>query len=896
MGRTAIRSRAIALVAAALAPVALTLPAGAPAVAASATVSCAALPTGSPPPSPRLDSYTPVTPERLIDTRNGTGGITAPVGAGCTLRLDLDTTSVPTAANAVSLSVTGISEQPGFLTVFPCASGLPATSNVNPRPGFPTPNLVVGTPDANREICIYSLAETHVLVDLAGWWEPGNQRFRSVPPARAIDTRVGSPGLVAASAELPVFMTSSELGVPEGAAAVAVNLTVTQPAADGFLVAYPCGTTPPVASNLNFRAGESRAVAAIVGVSLLGRLCLSSNVATEMIVDVTGYYASAPQFGPSAALHPLAGTRIASSRDSIGGWSGRFAADEVRSLDPVAGLDIAPEATAVTVNVTALNASAPGFATVFPCGGARPTVSSVNFVPGGVATNLVTVDLAADRTLCFSASTEVDLIVDLFGVMVAPDGSLVERLAPASFTWPPFETAATDYAVECGTDGEETIDLDPVASVTARVNGVIVTGGTLPVTATTDDLVTVDLRRGSERVTYSFRCLPADFPRLEVTRTGPTTPGWYLTTLWSSATPGPAYLAILGPNGAPVWYKRTEQPMIDLKLRSDGRLLYTPLLGAAFGVDPDSGYRVSTLSGTLVDEYLTVNPATNPVDHHDIVELPDGGRAMVSYPLVTNVNLTALGPGYFNNEWIVDGVIQEIDAAGNLDWSWSVDSRFTYRESTFPQRFALYPAAPHGGEVDLWHINSLQRITADGSGDYVFSARHMDAVVRVDRATDAVDWVLGGPLPQGTPANPLAPRLTILGDALGGPRRPHDARLTGDVLTLFDNRAGTGQPARAVAYRIDETAGTATLLWQIANPTGQSSPGLGSNRVNPDGTVLVTWGALQPMFQEFTAAGQPLLTIRQPGGTPYRIVKVPTATFSAPVLRANAGGDAEIPA
>ena len=45
-------------------------------------------------------------------------------------------------------------------------------------------------------------------------------------------------------------------------------------------------------------------------------------------------------------------------------------------------------------------------------------------------------------------------------------------------------------------------------------------------------------------------------------------------------------------------------------------------------------------------------------------------------------------------------------------------------------------------------------------------------------------------------------RLSTVGDPFGGPKRPHDARLNGNVLTMMDNRAATDQPSRAVAYRI----------------------------------------------------------------------------------------------
>ena len=114
---------------------------------------------------------------------------------------------------------------------------------------------------------------------------------------------------------------------------------------------------------------------------------------------------------------------------------------------------------------------------------------------------------------------------------------------------------------------------------------------------------------------------------------------------------------------------------------------------------------------------------------------------------------------------------------------------------------------------------------------------------------------------------------------------------------LFDNRTDTSEPARAVAYAIDELAGTATMLWQIDEPQGRSSAGLGSNRVSADGSVLVDWGGgLQPMFEEFDADHNSIMRISQiGGGNSYRIVKEPPRSFSAALLRATAGGIAEGP-
>ncbi len=95
----------------------------------------------------QLESFDPQIAERVVDTRIGTGGVTGALGAGCTLIIDT-TTIGPADVSAFALSVTVISPERGFFTAFPCSGGLPGTSSVNARPGIPTPNLVVATPDS----------------------------------------------------------------------------------------------------------------------------------------------------------------------------------------------------------------------------------------------------------------------------------------------------------------------------------------------------------------------------------------------------------------------------------------------------------------------------------------------------------------------------------------------------------------------------------------------------------------------------------------------------------------------------------------------------------------------------------------------------------------------------
>jgi hypothetical protein len=69
---------------------------------------------------------------------------------------------------------------------------------------------------------------------------------------------------------------------------------------------------------------------------------------------------------------------------------------------------------AVSLNVTATDANADGFVTVYPCG-PREDVSSVNYVAGRSIANAVLTPVSTTGTICIYALTPVDIIVDING-------------------------------------------------------------------------------------------------------------------------------------------------------------------------------------------------------------------------------------------------------------------------------------------------------------------------------------------------------------------------------------------------------------------------------------------------------------------------------------------------
>jgi subtilisin family serine protease len=248
--------------------------------------------------------YTPLTPARILDTRNGTGGFSAPVGpAGTIAPLVVGAGGVPfIGVDAVVLNVTVT--QPtaqSFLTVFPSGTAWPLASNLNFLPGQTIPNLVVAKVGADGRVAVYNHAGfSHVIFDVVGWYgaagAAAGSRLNPLAPSRILDTRAGTGGF---SSPVPAGGTISPTvagvgGVPAtGVDAVVLNVTVTQPTAESFLTVFPSGTTRPLASNLNFLANQTIPNLVVAKVGADGKVVVYNHSgSSHVIFDVVGWYSA----------------------------------------------------------------------------------------------------------------------------------------------------------------------------------------------------------------------------------------------------------------------------------------------------------------------------------------------------------------------------------------------------------------------------------------------------------------------------------------------------------------------------------------------------------------------------------------------------------------------------
>jgi hypothetical protein len=245
-------------------------------------------------------AYHPTEPVRLLDTRIGTGGTTGPLGPGEVAHLQVGgSNGVPLGgASAVVMNVTVTdTTAPSYLTVFPTGTPRPLASNLNFTGGQTVANLVVVkvSPDGWVDFA-NTFGDVNVIADLAGWFDTGTgpgATYNPLSPSRILDTRTGN-----GSAPQPIpeggtihVRAAGVGGVPVGASAVVLNLTVTNPSAMTFLTAFPSGTDRPVASNINVLPWQTVPNLVVVKVSPEGWIDLFNAAGTvDVVADVQGYF------------------------------------------------------------------------------------------------------------------------------------------------------------------------------------------------------------------------------------------------------------------------------------------------------------------------------------------------------------------------------------------------------------------------------------------------------------------------------------------------------------------------------------------------------------------------------------------------------------------------------
>jgi hypothetical protein len=243
-------------------------------------------------------TFTSAGPVRAMDTRYGTGGVAkARVAAAGTVKLKVaGVNGLPsTGLTAVVMNVTAVNPSTaGVVTVYPDGITRPTVSNLNFTAGQTIPNLVV-VPVKNGVVDFYNYVGTvDLIADITGYFTQGSgSSYVTAGPVRAMDTRYGTgvaQARVTAGGTVKLKVAGVN-GIPStGVTAVVMNVTAVNPSAAGVVTVYPDGITMPLASNLNFTAGQTIPNLVVVPVKNGVVDFYNYNGTVDLIADITGYF------------------------------------------------------------------------------------------------------------------------------------------------------------------------------------------------------------------------------------------------------------------------------------------------------------------------------------------------------------------------------------------------------------------------------------------------------------------------------------------------------------------------------------------------------------------------------------------------------------------------------
>jgi len=327
----------------------------------------------------------------------------------------------------------------------------------------------------------------------------------------------------------------------------------------------------------------------------------------------------------------------------------------------------------------------------------------------------------------------------------------------------------------------------------------------------------VSLQSGAQAFRTGF--LPAALQAVHLRGVGAPSAGHTLTVPVFLGGQNDGYVVAFDGSGRISWYRVIEGDGWAVEARQQPNGNISVYVGRSYGWQATAGgYLEFRPDGELVRRFAAA-PAFYTDPHDLLLTFRDTtlesvhliGYDIQSYPPdVTRDGRTTLA---------VHRILRQ-SPEGQVEFEWNAGDHFSPAD---------WPAS--GVPFDLVHPSSLD-IGRDGN--YLVSLQALDEVAKVNARTGAILWRLGG----------RNSDFTFTGDPLGGFSGQHSVReLENGNLLMFDNRSGPDPLAsRAVEYRLDQGAGTATMVWEYRPDPSITSRIMGSAQRLRGGNTVVGFG------------------------------------------------------
>lgn len=328
--------------------------------------------------------------------------------------------------------------------------------------------------------------------------------------------------------------------------------------------------------------------------------------------------------------------------------------------------------------------------------------------------------------------------------------------------------------------------------------------------------------------------VPSDFPHINVYVNTSPADGYIFLNNWRDENP---YNIIFDNDGSPVWYERFADGdrRRDFKVQDNGIITMLTRHGGEWFLGYDQNFN-------LIDEFQPAGGYHN--DEHELQVLENGHYLIIGRRNL-EVDMGQVVDDGHPNANVRETTVQEFTADHQLIFNWPALEHFN------PADMIGYcdpgQADPTASSFRFPHMNAID---IDTDGHILLSSRHLSEVTKIHRQSGEILWRLGG-------ANN---DFTFINDELDGFYMQHDIRALGNGLySVFDNGNLHNPPrSRAVIYKLDTDAKTATLLWEYRNPPGtELSHYMGNAQQLPNGNMLINWAVgSRPKATEVTPEGE----------------------------------------
>lgn len=260
-------------------------------------------------------------------------------------------------------------------------------------------------------------------------------RFVPLAPCRVMETRAeynhegrtgpfGPPFLAANETRTLQLPASTVCQIPSSAKAYAMNVTLIPRVITDFLTVWPAGDSRPEFWTVRSPDGQVAANSAIVRAGVGGGVSVLASGAADVLIDISGYFTDASS---GLLYYPITPCRVIDTRSAYRTPSGPFGPPtmlpgETRRfrVPHTPYCSIPAGASAYSATMTAVPPAPLAFVTMWPAGGVRPGVSSLNSFGGRVVSNSVIAPASADGSVDIFTFNRTDVIVDINGYF-APD-------------------------------------------------------------------------------------------------------------------------------------------------------------------------------------------------------------------------------------------------------------------------------------------------------------------------------------------------------------------------------------------------------------------------------------------------------------------------------------------